>query len=150
MALTAAFKQQVHRQCILLLEERVEQIHHNIHDMRAAAQEDSKSSAGDKHETGRAMTDLEIEKQQVSLSNTLQMLAVIKKIDAEKINEKAVNGALIETQKGIFYIAVALGKIKVDGKEVLVISPEAPLSLAFTKNNKVILNGNTFEITGIY
>lgn len=132
----------------MLVEERIRLIRENMEEMREAAQDNSKSSAGDKHETGRAMTDLEIEKQQGSLQNLLQMQNILKQLDSS-IREKVVPGVLIETRQGLFYVAIALGKIQVEDKEVLVISADAPIVKVFGQfptQKKVIFNGRTYDL----
>ena len=139
----------VHRQCLELLEERILSVRSSIDEMRTSARESSKSSAGDKHETGRAMTDLEIEKQQVSLRHLQQMLTCISQLDPQKIMTKAAPGALFSTSQGLIYIAVPLGRLKVENAGVLVISPEAPIVPAFGKyphEKTIIFNGRSYEI----
>ncbi len=117
----------VHRQCLALVRERIAQVEAGIADARASAQSDTKSSAGDKHETGRAMAQLEIEKQQVSLGNLLTMQDVLDRIDPTRTHARIGEGALVRTDSGLFYVAVGLGRIVVDGQDVQVISPQAPL-----------------------
>lgn len=123
----AELKPAVHALCLALVRERMEQVEAGIADARASAQSDTKSSAGDKHETSRAMAQLEIEKQQVSLGNLLAMQDVLQRLDPTRTNTRMGEGALVRTDSGLFYVAVGLGRIVVAGQEVHVISPQAPL-----------------------
>lgn len=146
------FKQAIHQQCLELVDERILQVQKQINDLREAAGESGKSSAGDKHETGRAMADLEVEKQQASLKNLLQMHATLTQIDPLQKRDRVAPGALIETDLGTFYIATAIGRIQVGEKEVLVISTDAPIIKALQKYpiiSQVIFNGNMYVIQSV-
>jgi hypothetical protein len=124
----SAVKSNIHAQCLLVLHERINKVEESIADMRLSSQSDTKRSAGDKHETGRAMAQLEIEKQQVSLGDLISMLAVLKRLDPQRMHERAGEGALVRTDRGLFYISVGLGRVFVDDQEVMVISAQAPLA----------------------
>lgn len=123
-------KATLHNHCLALLETRIKAAELSIADTQQSARSDTKSSAGDKHETGRAMAQLEIEKQQVSLGNLLAMKEVLARIDPTMRQERVREGALVRTDRGLFYIAVGLGRVVVEGVEVLVMSPQAPLAEA--------------------
>jgi hypothetical protein len=123
----AELKPAVHAHCLALVRERIAQVEAGIADARASGQSDTKSSAGDKHETSRAMAQLEIEKQQVSLGNLLAMQDVLQRLDPARTHTRMSEGALLRTDSGLFYVAVGLGRIEVEGQDVQVISPQAPL-----------------------
>lgn len=97
----------------------------------AALQEDllseSKSTAGDKHETGRAMLHLEVEKETHRLKETETMLAQWDRIDFKQSYKNVQPGALILTNKGYFINAVPFGRIDWNGTTVQVLSPVSPL-----------------------
>jgi hypothetical protein len=88
---------------------------------------DSKSSAGDKHETSRAMAHLEMENRQAALQHLINMNAVLTQVDPAKPQTQIVPGALLVTDHGLFYITISLGKVVVNGQEVLVLSYQAPI-----------------------
>jgi regulator of replication initiation timing len=75
-----------------------------------ASNNDTKSSMGDKYETGREMLQQEINNLQRQLNETLNQQAVLQKITADP-SEKVQNGALVKTNKGLFYISASLGEI---------------------------------------
>lgn len=125
-----SFKPLAHAHCLAVVNERIVDLEASILDIQRSSQSDTKSSAGDKHETGRAMAQLEIEKQQVSLGNLIAMRDVLARLDPAVPQERVREGALVRTDSGLFYIAVGLGRMVVDGQEVLVMSPQAPLAEA--------------------
>jgi len=81
---------------------------------------DTKSSAGDKFETSREMVQIEITKIEAEILKTQQF-----------IHHLITNTAqLVITDRSIFFIAIAFGKLIVNGTEVFCISNSAPISLA--------------------
>lgn len=108
-----------------------------------ASNNDTKSSMGDKYETGREMLQQEINNLQRQLNETLNQQNVVQKMTSEACL-KVQNGALVKTDKGLFYISASLGEIIVEGKKIMTVSAESPLvkamfgkkmGEAFTINN---------------
>jgi hypothetical protein len=127
----ADFKIRVHRKCVSIIEEKAALVQQAIQSTRDAVQSEGKSSVGDKYETGRAMMHLEQEKlgmQQAELQKQMKALAAI---NPQKNSETVEQGSLIKTDKGLFYIAVGLSTVNVEGQSVLVMSPLAPLAKLF-------------------
>lgn len=91
-----------------------------------ASNNDTKSSMGDKYETGREMLQQEINNLQRQLNETLNQQAVIQKISCEPM-DKVQNGALVKTDKGLFYIAVSAGEIVFGKQKIMTVSTESPL-----------------------
>jgi len=89
---------------------------------------ESKSTAGDKHDTSRELMQQERNKAAQNLSNQLAMqktLIQLKLIDA---NIAIGFGSLIETQGNVIFIGLALGKINYLNREIVCISPLSPLA----------------------
>lgn len=106
-----------------------------------ASNNDTKSSMGDKYETGREMLQQEINNIQRQLNEALHQQATIQKISPES-SGKVQNGALVKTNKGLFYISASVGEIVVENTKIMTISDEAPLA-------KVMMGlraGQTFAI----
>src|SRR6476646_5372230 len=81
-----------------------------------ASNNDTKSSMGDKYETGREMLQQEINNLQRQLNETLNQQAILQKITSDP-SEKVQNGALVKTDKGLFYIAASIGEIIVENQK---------------------------------
>lgn len=116
-------KKEIHANCIQILNEKIDSIKKQIFELNQSFADEGKNSAGDKHETARAMAQLEVEKlhQQLHLFET--QIGIIKKLNPDSSSNTIQNGSLIKTDKGNFYIAVPLGKVE----NVMVISAGAPL-----------------------
>jgi len=138
--------------CRQVLERRTFDLKEQMQELSEAAAMDSKSTAGDKHETSRAMVQLEQERTGQQLRNAEQQLAEFLKIDFQKNISLVSPGSLVQTDKGIFFIALALGKLQVEAQAVFVISIQSPLGKAFAgfkEKDTVIFNGVSYQIIGI-
>lgn len=112
----------------LKLTQKVETLEKMIAETRASNNE-TKSSMGDKYETGREMLQQEINNIQRQLNETLNQQNFLKKLNTE-VCTKVQNGALVKTDKGFFYISVSSGEIVFEGKKIMTISSESPLAKA--------------------
>lgn len=99
--------------------------------LKEALGSESKSTAGDKHETGRAMIQLEQERAGHQLAQAEQLLLSLQNINTLLPAAETVQlGSLVITNKGSFYIAAGLGKITMEGELYFAVSSTAPVALA--------------------
>ncbi|HEX7870332.1 MAG TPA: hypothetical protein VF455_09475 [Chryseobacterium sp.] len=134
----------------LKLSEKIENFEKLIAETRASSN-DTKSSMGDKYETGREMLQQEINNLQVQLNEILKQKDFLKTV-LPKSSDKAEKGAIVKTEKGLFFISVSLGKIKVENEKIICISPESPLAKAMNgkqKNEAFSLNNMNQKILDI-
>ncbi len=100
-------------------------------ELKDALGSESKSTAGDKHETGRAMIQLEQERAGHQLRQAEELLLALQAINTMLPPTETIQlGSLAITDKGSFYISVGLGKITLDGKLYYAVSPTAPIAVA--------------------
>ena len=102
---------------------------------------DTKSSMGDKYETGREMLQQEINNLQRQLNEALNQKTLLQKMSTETFG-KVQNGALVETDKGLFYIAVSVGEIIFHNQKVMTVSGESPLAKAMAG----LIAGQSFSL----
>ncbi|WP_294333425.1 hypothetical protein [uncultured Chryseobacterium sp.] len=123
----------------------------NLIEETRASNNDTKSSMGDKYETGREMLQQEINNLQVQLNEVLKQQNFLNTI-LPKSCEKTEKGAVVKTEKGLFFISVSLGEIIVEGRKIICISPESPLAKAMnglTENQFFFVNNLTQKIVEI-
>lgn len=145
-------KQSIVKEIKNLLHERIDVAQKAIQNAQAAANEETKSSVGDKYETGRAMSQLDIEMYSRQLEQATTELAIVEKIDAEIIHSTIGLGALVTTSMGNFFMAVGVGKIMADGVPVMVISSKSPIGeqlLHKKTNDSVDFRGKKVVISEI-
>lgn len=138
--------------CTDIASEKVKALEDELVSMRKAVQTESKSTAGDKHETGRAMIHLEQEKLHQQLAEAQQLLAELAQINPEHNFSTIQKGALIKTDRTTFYMAVGLGKITIDGKDVFVISSQSPIGkqmLGKRAGENFNMNGTEYAIISV-
>lgn len=141
-------KTDLHRTCLELLKTQISERSKAVIDAQESVFSNAKSSAGDKHETGRAMAQIELEKLSNNLSQSKQLYAALQQVK-KSLSQTVDTGALCETNIGLFYISVSLGKIDVEGKSVFCLSSAAPLSqamLGFKQGDCFTINGVTHTI----
>jgi transcription elongation GreA/GreB family factor len=143
-------KAQVKKLCEVHLEQKLTQLNSTIQELADGVV--GKSSAGDKHETERAMAQLQQEQLTVQINQLLDMLQVVKKLPENEHNV-IQQGSLVETNRGWFYIATAIGKLNVDNLLVMIISAQAPLAVQLNGkkiNDCIQVNGQAFQVLGVH
>ncbi|HEY8927647.1 MAG TPA: 3-oxoacyl-ACP synthase [Mucilaginibacter sp.] len=100
-----------------------------IADAQAAAADDTKSSAGDKYETGREMAQQQTDRNMAVLNETNKLLIALNKINPTVVSDKVGPGSVVFTNNGNFYIAVSAGAIMVSDDRFFAISPASPIGL---------------------
>lgn len=122
-----AIKQELYRRCQDYLRERVRTAREAIADAQQAANDETKSSSGDKYETGRAMMQLEVEKNSVQLAESLRLQQALDQIDIKTQSDVVCPGSLVITDRGVYYIAISLGKVILQGETYFVIAATSPI-----------------------
>ena len=111
---------------------------------------ETKSSAGDKHETGRAMLQLEMEKASQQLAIVNQMKETLQRLTIEHSSKNVRLGSLVKTTKGIYFLAVSFGKVLIDKETYFVVSTESPIGKQLLgKKTGEIIPFNAAEILDI-
>lgn len=142
-------KSLIFQKCVDVLEERIKQIQGERAQVQASANDETKSSVGDKYETGRAMAQLEIERFTQQLIENEKLLNRLQELKEVQARDRIVPGSLVHTSQGYFYVSVSLGIIESDGYQFYCISPEAPLGSALLGKrvgDLVTINGRSFQI----
>lgn len=138
--------------CLSILLNRAASADKQLQDLKEDLQGESKSSAGDKHETGRAMVQLEMEKLADQRRDLQLKLDQWSKIDFSKTANRIETGSLVITDSGSFLIAIALGSIEFDKGAVVVLSPQSPLGVKLMgkePEDQVEVNGRKFTINAV-
>ncbi|MFZ6009396.1 MAG: 3-oxoacyl-ACP synthase [Bacteroidota bacterium] len=125
----SAIKEQLLRLCYEHINQRIHTAQQAIAAAQASANEETKSSAGDKYETGRAMAQLEIEKNTVQLAESMKLKATLDQIMISPPGVAAAWGSLVITDRASYFIAISIGPVNVDGKPYAIISPASPIGL---------------------
>lgn len=123
-----------------------------IAELSAGAAGEGKSTAGDKHETARAMAQLEQEKLAAQLAGVRTLQQVANKLQATVGGTRIAPGHLIGTDRGWLYLSVALGKVLVHDVPVMVLSPQSPLGaklIGAAAGDVVTVNTTAYRIVEV-
>ena len=153
MTKSLMLKETLVRICVKTIEEKLLNIDKELALVQKSANEETKSSAGDKYETGRAMLMLEKEKLLGQKEQLFNQLKPLKSIDVKKVCDKVELGAIVLTTGSNYFISSALGKIESDGSSYLVVSALAPIAQAMLGkqvDDTFTFNKMNCKITNIY
>ena len=137
-------KQNIHQKCVELVDQKVAMHQKAMNDAQDAANKEQRSTAGDKYDTSRAMSQNERDMFARQLVESFQMKKVLTTIDSSKQLKIVVGGALVHTSMGKYYLSVSCGKIEYDGTTYFAISPLTPLGQAMLDKEV----GDSFEMRG--
>ena len=145
-------KQQLYNECESFLNERANTLHEIIAGIQHSLQSETKSSAGDKHETGRAMLQLEREKAGNQFAAIQKQQELLAKVNINAPSNVARLGSIIETNNGTYFLAISKGLVTIDKKPYFVIAPQSPIGkllLGKTVNSTFVFNTKQFTINTI-
>lgn len=124
----------------------------NMEELQEDANNETKSSAGDKYETGRAMMHLEKDKYAAQLTEALKWEKVLAGINLDTKPEKAGLGSLVFTNQGIYFLSIVWGKITIHAEDYFVISLASPIGMQLKgkkTGDQFVFKGRKFEVLEI-
>lgn len=145
-------KQKIHQHYLAKVDDKIEQLQQILAGLKESGSNETKSTAGDKHETALAMLQIEQANVREQLHAVLAQKAVLQKIDPGLTVAAIVNGAVIKTGKGYFFMSAALGKGVIEGCTVTALSAQSPLGIKFMGSkagDTVVQNNNVYIIESI-
>lgn len=120
-------KKKLYKACLLFVNEKYKTVTTSIESNKKALFSETKSSAGDKHETGRAMLQLEMEKAGQQLVVVSEMKKVLERIQFENQSNNVKLGSIIITNKASYYLAISTGKITIENTDFYAVSTNSPI-----------------------
>ncbi|WP_066222674.1 3-oxoacyl-ACP synthase [Formosa haliotis] len=115
------------QRCEAFIDKRLANVQHNIAEVQEALTSETKSSAGDKHETGRAMLQLEREKFGAQLAEINQVKQAVSKINVLKHSDTICVGSAVITNQSNYFIAISAGEIEINNLKFFAIAPNTPI-----------------------
>lgn len=136
-------KQELYSACLAYVQRSIDAAQQAITEAQQAAQNDTKSSAGDKYETGREMAQQESNRNMAQLHEAnklkvqLQQVPVIPSVVVE-------SGSVVITNSGNFYVAISAGTLMADGVSYFAVSLASPIG----QKMKGLRAGESFNLNG--
>lgn len=146
-------KKRLQKKCIDIIEKRIAAIHIAMNDVQASANNEEKSSAGDKHETSRAISHLEKEIHARQLSSNIKEIESLLSVDCNNLYNSAGKGSLINCETISFFIVAGLGKLTFENEIVFLVSPGAPFSKVLSgkkAGDTIVFNKQEYTVKDLY
>ena len=145
-------KEALFQYCQNYVQQRIDSILEEIKVVQLASNEDTKSSAGDKYETGKAMAQLEVERNLGQLKEAEKLKSILQKITSSGSRDRIAAGSLVTTSRGVFYIAISLGLTVLDKKSYFIVSADSPIGKLLQGkqvDDRIAWSGSEFVIETI-
>ena len=143
----------VHTSTLLALSNKIASLQEILDETYKSTLDDSKSSAGDKHETSIAMVQLEQEKLTNQLNELLKQQRILLSINPTSRHQLIQLGSLVETKQAWYYFSIGIGLISIEKTAIFAINPDSPLGRLLLKKKageSVTFNGMVTEIIAVY
>lgn len=134
------------------VDSRYSKIKQTISDIEESLLEESKSSSGDKHETGRAMLQIDRENAGKQLQEIEKVFQVLRKVDVETKSDYVRLGSLVSTNAFNYFISLSIGNITISGRDYLCVALNSPVGLLLSgkrKGEEFTFNGSVYKITSV-
>lgn len=145
-------KQKIYNHYLQVIEEKIASLQKVLADLKEIGSNETKSTAGDKHETALAMLQIEQANVRKQLQELQEQKAVMQKINPALTTVSVVIGSLLNTSKGYLFMSVALGKALIDGNVVIALSPQSPLGkklMSLKTGDAAEINNSCYVIESI-
>ncbi|HEY5391101.1 MAG TPA: hypothetical protein VIJ57_03215 [Hanamia sp.] len=145
-------KQKVHQHLLQMLNDKISLLKQDLADLKESGANETKSTAGDKHETALAMLQIEQANKRVQLEKVIKQKIVIEKINPTIVAAIVVSGSMVKTDKGYLFMSVALGKAVVEEITMTALSPQSPLGsqlMGLKAGDSAVFNHTNYYIESI-
>jgi transcription elongation GreA/GreB family factor len=145
-------KKQLYQLCLNYVHQRMQAAQQAIAEAQQAANDDTKSSAGDKYETGREMMQQETNRNLTQLNEANKLLVALNQININGEYKSVEPGSVVNTNNGNFYIAISAGALVLNGETYFAISPASPIGVKMKgckTGDTFVLNVKEYKILAI-
>lgn len=132
-------------QCSLVVAKRFQKIKQTISDIEESLLEETSSSAGDKHETGRAMLQIDRENAGKQLQEVENIQSILKRIDVSTSSDYARLGSLVYTNRGAYFIGISVGQVTIGKTNYICVALQSPIGSQLSGKKK----GDSFSFNNI-
>jgi transcription elongation GreA/GreB family factor len=140
------------QKCEDWIDQRIDTARKAMNDAQESANQEEKSSVGDKYETGRAMAQIERDKAAEQLKEAFNLKRVFLSFNYKGSDSKVSSGSLVITDNQSFFVAISIGKIIIDSTECLVVSQATPIGKLLMnkqRGDRFTFNNQTLTIQEI-
>lgn len=146
-------KKQLFEGCVSHLSTRRVAVDNILANVALSLKEETKSSAGDKHETGRAMLQLERENAGKQLAEIEKLEAIMQRVSSEVSSGPVHLGSVVVTGQANYFITIPAGEIMTEAGIFYAIGVGSPIGqvlLGKREGDEVRFRESVLHITNIY
>ncbi|WP_298478463.1 3-oxoacyl-ACP synthase [uncultured Maribacter sp.] len=150
---TISLKEDAFQFCKDYIKNRFNRIQNQIQEIQTALTTETKSSAGDKHETGRAMLQLEREKLGQQLAEVEKVSQVLSKINISGKQKYIGPGTLVKTNGFHYFICISAGEYVHNEARVYCVSAATPIArilIGKETGDVVFFNGKEIKVKEVF
>lgn len=140
----ADLKSALYKLCVQYAQKRIATAQDALNAAQESSNEESKSTAGDKHDTSRSMMQIAVEQAARQLSEAEKLRDELGRIDISKKSEVIMAGSLIKTSLGNYFIAISAGKMELEKEVYFAVSISSPIAQSI----KGLKKGDKFQLNG--
>lgn len=136
----------------IVLDQRAAALQAELSATLEARNSDTKSSAGDKHEVGRAMVQQELDQLEGRLAGVLSMQQELARVPLDRTYERVGFGSLVRTDQGRYFLAIPLGLVELGSESCYAVSVASPIGQALMNRSVdevIAFNGKRMAIAAI-
>lgn len=130
--------------CIRYIKDRKEMVLKSIVSIEESLFEEGKSTAGDKHHTGRAMLQIERENTGIQLMEIENTEAILRKVSIYSKSDVIRMGSLVATKNANYFLSISAGMVAVNATNYICISVGSPIGQLLLGKKK----GDTYTFSG--
>ena len=145
-------KQELYNYCLADINRRLSISEKGLQQLQESLSSETKSSAGDKHETGRAMIQLEREQLGNQLANIEAEKEIILNIDPTAKSQMVSLGSVVITSQNNYFISTSIGKIRLEDTDYYALSLGSPIGQLLSGKrvgDRFVFRGQEIEIVEI-
>ncbi|HBY68715.1 MAG: 3-oxoacyl-ACP synthase [Flavobacteriaceae bacterium] len=138
--------------CKDVANKRFNKIKQTISDIEESLLEESKSSAGDKHETGRAMLQIDRENAGKQLQEIEKLQQLVRKIDINSKSDYVRLGSLVYTNQATYFIGISIGVVTVGKTNYVCVALNSPIGQLLSgkkKGDSFVFNEKEYTIKSV-
>lgn len=147
-----SLKKELYGQCLKYVKQRMDAAELAIDEAQKASNDDTKSSAGDKYETGREMMQQETDRNLAQLTEANKLKVALNAVNFGSITDVADTGSVIKTDNGNFYLAISAGVLEANSEKYFAVSSASPIGQMLRgkkKTDEFALNGTHYRVKSV-
>ncbi len=147
------FKIALKNRAVDTLYERIDASSAAMSEAQNAANDEGRSSVGDKYQTGRAMAHIDRDIHARQLDTAQKELAFIQNVDVRILSNKIELGAYAVTSEGNYFFLTGLGAIEINQEKIFYLSVNSPIGKLLSgksAGDHVNFNGRELAILDVF